>query len=233
MLVACWSVKGGSGTTVVAAALALLLARRPGGCLLADLAGDLPAALGLPDPEPGSPGVAEWMSAGADADALRRIEIEAAAGLALLPRGRAPWPRRDGDAPPAPPASGDGDRLVAALAGDVPHGVEGGRPVVADCGTPEGPAAEVAAAATLSLLVIRPCYLALRRAVNAPVRPSGIVLVEEKGRSLGPHDVEDVLGVPVRVVVPWDPSIARAVDAGLLSARVPRTLTGALRRAAA
>ena len=27
MLIACWSVKGGSGTTVVAAALALLLAR--------------------------------------------------------------------------------------------------------------------------------------------------------------------------------------------------------------
>ena len=27
MLIACWSVKGGSGTTVVAAALALILAR--------------------------------------------------------------------------------------------------------------------------------------------------------------------------------------------------------------
>ena len=56
MLIACWSAKGGAGTTVVTAALGLVLARRhPAGALLVDLAGDLPAALGLP-PEAGSTG---------------------------------------------------------------------------------------------------------------------------------------------------------------------------------
>nr|MBA2279690.1 hypothetical protein [Acidimicrobiia bacterium] len=48
MLISCWSTKGGSGTTVVAAALALVFARTTGDALLADLAGDQPAALGLP-----------------------------------------------------------------------------------------------------------------------------------------------------------------------------------------
>jgi hypothetical protein len=45
----CWSAKGGSGTTVVSAALSLVLShRRP--ALLVDLAGDAPAALGMPNP---------------------------------------------------------------------------------------------------------------------------------------------------------------------------------------
>ncbi len=63
MVTACWSLKGGSGTTVVAAGLALSIQRRIGRpVLLVDLAGDLPAALGLP--EPTGPGVAEWLAAG-------------------------------------------------------------------------------------------------------------------------------------------------------------------------
>jgi hypothetical protein len=84
----------------------------------------------------------------------------------------------------------------------------------------------------MSLLVLRPCYLALRRALAAPVRPSAVVVVEEPHRALDPTDIEDVLGVPVRAVVPWDPSISRCVDAGLLAARMPRLLVSALRTAA-
>ena len=61
MLVACWSSKGGAGTTVVAATLALLLSRQePAVAVLADLAGDAPVALGLPEPE--GPGLAEWLA---------------------------------------------------------------------------------------------------------------------------------------------------------------------------
>ena len=74
MLVACWSAKGGSGTTVVAAALGHVLARSsPDGALLADLGGDLPAVLGLP--EATAPGLADWLSAGDDVppDALQRL----------------------------------------------------------------------------------------------------------------------------------------------------------------
>lgn len=84
----------------------------------------------------------------------------------------------------------------------------------------------------MSLLVIRPCYLALRRALAAPIRPSGVVVVEDGARTLDAADVEDVLGVPVHAVVPWDAGVARAVDAGLLGARLPRSLASALRAAA-
>jgi hypothetical protein len=80
--------------------------------------------------------------------------------------------------------------------------------------------------------VLRPCYLAVRRALAAAVRPSAVVLIEEPDRSLQARDIEDVLGVPVRAVVPWDTAIARCVDAGLLRSRVPRSLASALRAAA-
>jgi len=124
-----------------------------------------------------------------------------------------------------PLAASGGERLAAALGGD--------RHVVVDCGPPgPGPGLAVAAAAGLSLLVLRPCYLALRRALAAPLRPSGVVLVRERERSLGRRDVEAVLGVPVRAEVAWDPAVARRVDAGLLAANLPRTLERALRRAA-
>lgn len=214
MLVACWSVKGGSGTTVVAAALGLVLASAaPCGASLVDLGGDLPAALGLPDP-PG-PGVAEWLAAdtGVAADALSRLELDVSSRLRLLPRGHAPL------------TAGGGERLAAALLGE--------RHVVVDCGPPGcGAGLAVAAASGLSLLVLRPCYLALRRALAAPVRPSGVILVNEPGRTLGRHDVEAVLGVPVRAEVAWDEAVARRVDAGLLAGSLPRALERALRRAA-
>lgn len=216
MLVACWSAKGGSGTTVVSVALAVLLARSSSsGALLADLGGDVPAVLGLADPS--GPGLGEWLTSGetVPADALSRLEIDGPAGLRVLPAGVT------GGSPPRRT-----EVLAAVLAADP-------RPVVADCGSgPCGTALAVAAAASVSLLVLRPCYLSLRRALQAPLRPSGIILVSEPGRSLGRRDVEDVLGVPVRAVVAIDPAVARAVDAGLLPSRLPRGLERALRHAA-
>ncbi len=230
MLIACWSPKGGTGTTVVSCGLALVLARsrpapsRPAAAsaLIADLSGDVPAVLGLPTPA--SPGLADWLAAGPDVpgEALARLEVDAGPGLRLLawggelargvrPRSGAAngarcWPR------PSPPADGV---------------------VVADCGSAaSGAALAVAAAAEVSLLVLRPCYLALRRALAAPIRPSAVVLVNEPGRALTRRDIEEVLGVPVRAEVDFDPSIARAVDAGLLAGRVPRSLEKALREAA-
>ncbi len=92
MLVSCWSAKGGSGTTVVAAALAAVHARRnPHGALLVDTGGDLPLALGLPELD--GPGLTEWLAAGAavPADALARLEVPVRPGLGLLPRGAGPW----------------------------------------------------------------------------------------------------------------------------------------------
>jgi MinD-like ATPase involved in chromosome partitioning or flagellar assembly len=215
MLVACWSSKGGAGTTVVATTLALLLSRRvERGALLVDLAGDGPAALGLPEPD--GPGVAGWLRAGADVppDALARLEEPAGGGLALLPRGT-------GDLDPT-----RADVLTTLLAADA-------RSVVVDCGTdPHGTALTVAAGATRSILVTRPCFLSLRRALTVPLRPSEVVLLTEAGRSLTRADVEDCTGAPVVAEVAVDPLVARAVDAGLLATRLPRGLAKELGRAA-
>lgn len=227
MLFACWSPKGGSGTTVVSCGLALVLARtqpRPqaGGVLLADLSGDVPAVLGLPTPA--TPGLVDWLAAGPDVPgtALGRLEVEAGPGLRLLAWGG----ELSAAAATAAAGAERGEALAEALAA-------GGRLVVADCGSAAGGAAlAVAAAADVSLLVLRPCYLALRRALAAPIRPTAVVLVAEPGRALTRRDIEDVLGVPVRAEVDYDPSIARAVDAGLLAGRVPRSLEKALREAA-
>jgi hypothetical protein len=218
VLISCWSAKGGAGTTVVAAALAVVLARSsPSGALLVDLAGDAPAVLGLPDP--GDPGLAGWLTAGADvpADALTRLELDVGSGLSLLPSGSASISGH----------SGRGDVLAGLLAADA-------RSVVADCGRLDRSEVSVALAsgATHSLLVTRACYLALRRASTTPVRPSGVILVTEPGRALGRSDVEQVVGAPVRAEIAVDPAIARAVDAGVLSARLPRGLERALRHAA-
>jgi hypothetical protein len=219
VLLACWSSKGGSGTTVVATALGLLLARREeAGARVADLTGDVPAVLGLP--VPAGPGLSDWLDAGPDVpdDALARLEIDAGRGLRVLPWCGAT--RRDR----AALAGGSGarfDALAVALGRDP-------RAVVVDCGRVDGAALGVAASASLSLLVIRPCFLALRRALDAPLRPSAVVLVVEEGRTLGRRDVEDVLGVPVLAEVRLEARVARAVDAGLLAGRLPRSLERAL-----
>jgi Mrp family chromosome partitioning ATPase len=212
----CWALKGGVGTTVVTAALGLTLHRAGHDVLLVDLAGDLPAALGLPEPD--GPGLTDWLAAGDDvpADGLGRIELTAAAGLAVLPRGSGPV--------------GPTSRVEALVTALDPR-----RSVVVDCGVLDGrepDRAVVAARGTHSLLVTRACYLALRRAADPPLRPSGVVLVTEPGRALDRDDVERVVGAPVRAEVALDPAVARAVDAGLLVSRLPRGLERSLRRAA-
>jgi hypothetical protein len=214
MVTVCWSPKGGSGTTVVAAALAVVLAQRHDGALVVDLAGDVPAALGMP--EPAGPGALDWLgTADAGPEALARLVRAGHGGLGVVPAGDrgARWP------------SERGADLVAALAAF-------DQPVVVDAGLLRAETHEIVARATTSLLVVRSCYLGLRRAVAAPVRPSGVILVREPGRSLGRADVEDVLGVPVVACIEQSVDVARAVDAGLLMARLPGTLQRGLRAAA-
>ena len=217
MVVCCWSVKGGAGTTVVATALAMVLARAaPEGALLVDLAGDAPAVAGLPD-DPDASGVTDWLREGplVPADGLARLEITVGRGLALLRRGRGPMVVERARA------------LAALLAADP-------RPVVVDAGLVSGDdvGSVIAVSAAESLLVTRPCFLAIRRALVAPVRPSAVVLVMEEGRALTARDVEAALGVPVRAEVSVTAQVARAVDAGVLMARLPRSLERELRHAA-
>lgn len=208
MLIACWSVKGGVGTTVVAASMAVAASHR-GPVLAVDLAGDLPACMGVA--EPTGPGVAEWLAAGPEVppDALHRMQEPVAVNLDVLAKGRGPQPARRAAA------------FVQLLAAT-------GSTVVVDCGRLDATntvAATVAAEADRSLLVTRLCYLGLRRAAHAPVRPSGVIVVREPGRSLTAADAERVVGVPVVAELAMDPAVGRAVDAGILAARLPRPLS--------
>ena len=210
MLVACWSSKGGAGTTVVAAALAVLLARRAAARRARRRPGRRRACRARAA-RPDGPGIAEWLAAGADvpADALGRLERPAGDGLAVLPRGR-------GD---LAPDRGRGARRAARHATP--------RPVVADCGTdPSGVALTVAAGATRSILVTRPCFLSLRRAWRCRCDPRRWCSSSEPGRALTRADVEDCVGAPVVAEVAVDPQVARAVDAGLLATRLPRASPG-------
>ncbi len=210
MLVCFWSPKGGSGTSVMAAAAALVLARDTDARIV-DLAGDQPAVLGLAhDPVPG---LLDWMRAGpgAPTDAIEHLAVDVVPRLTLLPAGYA-------HGTPASPESGAA--LAVALDADP-------RPGVCDLGRLDDPALQAfAEVAGPGIVVVRGCYLSLRRAVRHPaiVDAVGAILIEEHGRSLGAPDVEDVLGIPVVAAIPARTSIARAVDAGVLPNRLPDSL---------
>ncbi len=194
-----YSPKGGSCTTVTAAAQAVISASSKGDTtptVIVDLGGDMPAVLGVAEPD--SPGINEWLSEPCRlsvADLVASASI-VAPGLSLVHRGS---PFVEGR-----PRWGE----LAALLGE--------HEVVVDAGTGWLPP-EVTAAARETVLVTRPCYMSLRRAVRMP-RPSQVFAVDEPHRALGVDDIGHVLGVsPVRI--PWDTAISRAVDAGLLVRR--------------
>jgi hypothetical protein len=215
-LLAFWSPKGGSGTSVTAAACAIHAARRAGPVRLVDLCGDQPAILGLgAEPETGA---ADWLAAGptAPTDALDRLGVEVVPGLSLLPRGRTASVLEPAVAAEA------GAALAVAL--------RDGPLTIVDVGVPDSPVARaVLEVADVSMLVVRECYLALRRAAAAPLvgRSFGLVVLQEPGRALGPADVAQVLGRPVTARVPVRSAVARAVDAGVLPTRLPEPLARA------
>lgn len=204
MLIAYWAAKGGSGATVLAAAHALRGAA-DGPTALVDLAGDLPCVLGVPQNDTG---ISQWLAAGPQVppDALDRIATPIAVNLQLICRG----------------TDGLDDRRADVLAGLL---AATPRTVVVDCGTLPGPVGRaVARAADRSILVTRACYVAVRRQMDHDLAPTEIALVREANRSLDPSDLAAALGAPVRTTVRFDPSISRAVDAGLLRSRLPRVL---------
>jgi hypothetical protein len=208
-VILCWAAKGGSGATVVACALALGSARSETTTLI-DLSGDCATALGMD--EPTGPGVVDWLASPTAGPAdLARLAVTVRDAVRLIPRG-------DGAAPDDQWA-----RLATAIAGS--------GNVIIDAGTGHPPQA-LHDSAEQSLLVTRPCFIAIRRAQHLSIRPTGIVLIDEPGRSLTSRDVEHALGVPVAAEVRLDPAVARAVDAGLLIARLPKSLIISLRRAA-
>lgn len=198
----CWSVKGGTGTTVAVAASALH-ARTP--VTLVDLDGDLPAVLGVAEPD--GQGLSDWFDADVPGAAIADLAIAIGDRVRLIPRGV-------GDLPALSPDrwAAFGEWLASSRTD-----------VIIDAGTGAPPTALVdVTPSARRLLVTRACFLSLRRAARSPVRPDGVVLIDEPGRRLRPADVEHSVGAPVVVTISVDPAIARAVDAGLLAARLPR-----------
>lgn len=200
-MLACWSVKGGSGTTVFSAALALASAEKHGGATLVDFGGDAPAVLGIA--EPACRGVRDWLAAGTrDPGDLDRLRLAATSHLGLVPAGGA--------------TSFDDHSLV-----DLAHAVP--EHTIVDFGTLQPPEA-LRPLIRADWLVLRPCYLALRKAARLDRRPQGVVVVREPGRALTSRDIQSVVGAPVVGEVTVNESVARSVDAGLLSTRLPRRL---------
>jgi hypothetical protein len=207
MLQVCWSPKGGSGTSVVAAALAVQSAAAGHETLLVDLAGDQSAIFGVD----GGDGIGDWFAAADDVgpDALRWLEVDVGDRLRLLRTGRASAGRWSPERMAVAMALFEADLDLVVVDGGRQNG----------CGLP-------ARAATV--VVTRACYLGVRRVADAlgdraPRDRARIVVIEEPGRALSRRDIEAALG-GVDVVLPWDPAVARAVDAGLLASRVPRSL---------
>ena len=193
------SSKGGNGTTVVTASCALAeVAQRPR-AVLVDLCGDIPAVLGMA--EPVGPGVNDWLAENstADADTLLHCGTTIEGGLLVIHRGAElveGTPRWS---------------LLAATLATFPAAVfiDAGTRVIGD---------DLFHRAQRNILVTKPCYLSLRRATFLR-RPSHVVVTSESGRALTPKDVESVLAAPVMATIPFDPAVARAVDAGLFPAR--------------
>ncbi len=217
-----WSLhatKGGVGTSVVAAALAVELAKREPwttrhGVVLVDVGGDQGDILGIQTA--GRHGLVDWLCSAepVDVTALASLLVPVVPGLSLLPQGLSALDIRHDLDPQRI------NELVLGLGGEAS--------VVCDLGVvrgaPTAPQALIGAASDRRTLVIRPCYLALRRGADVPLTFDSVVEVFEDGRALRTLDVEAVIGQPVSARVRLDPGIARAVDSGTLSSRLPRAL---------
>ena len=217
MIIWYWSVKGGVGTSVVAAATAIRLASEDRETTLVDLTGDQPALLGMTvGAAPAEPGIGDWVAAGdgVAADAIGRLLEDVAPGLRLL---------RDGTQPALVDQAAGGEdqrsRLVLALEMLARIG-----PVVVDAGLDPFELRTDLAASHRPVCVLRSCYLALNRAQRTSGPYDWVVLVEEPGRALRVRDVSAAVGASSVKRVAWDPRVARSVDAGTIVSMLPPPL---------
>jgi Flp pilus assembly CpaE family ATPase len=227
MITTCWSVKGGSGTTVVSCALSMLAASRAPSAgaerrsvLTIDLGHDVASVLGVTASSPDGFGFADWLAAddSVEPTSLDRLISPVNSSLSLLSLG-----------PSVRMSVLTETRLDLALKWAEQQFVD----VVIDAGVAETDLARWCVAhAHRSLLVMRPCYLSLRRAIDSTLPAHGAVVVSTDGRTLDSHDVSSVLGIPVSAQLPFDPEIARLVDSGMFGQRLPRSVNR-LRRVAA
>jgi hypothetical protein len=206
MISALWSAKGGVGVTACSIAFAGVCARF-GQVTLVDLHGDAAVGVGM-SLSPEQQGISDWLAARdkVGSDALAALSISITDSLSIIPCGSIEITETDALF------------LLSALAQF--------SQVVIDVGnvTANNFAMSVAMHAQQSLMVTRPCYLSLHNALRVPFRASGLVYVGEPSRALHRGDIEDALGVSTAVHMPFDPAVARALDAGVLHSKIPRVV---------
>lgn len=193
-LIVMWAAKGGSGTTVTAAAAALHEAQP---VLLVDLDGDAAAVFGMRQHELG---IRAWLASDAEPDRLIEFTDRIDATTSLIQAGTA-------DPERGIHRSERLDELATWLKQQPCI-------VIVDSGTGL-PIPELHFAADRNVLVTRADYLALTAASRALLRPDEVFVVDEPGRALTHTDIEHALHAPIVGHVDVDPAIARAVDAGL------------------
>ena len=224
-MICVWSPKGGQGLSVTVAALALTHLRRQGASVaIVDLAGDQPALLGVEGSA--SVGVLDWLGSSASPQALGRTALDVIDGLTLIPRGGSPSVRpAPADAPEAarPARVSELWGAIDALADVVL--IDAGVPAAAPNAGCDGCLGRQAVlAAATNIVVLRACYLAVRRFGRLGLAADAIVFLREPWRALVAADLETSVGAPVIATVEIDPAVARANDSGTLTSRLPRCL---------
>ncbi len=203
------SPKGGCGTSVVAASLAIVSSSSTP-TLLVDLAGDQAAILGMPEPPIG---LSDWAS-GMTYREFDEIVSLCQDNLYLAPIGSFDFEILSVNA---------WSNLSRALSLKHSEGYN----IIVDLGRTDIPSA-LREIAESCYLVTRPCYLALRRAVDLETDFSGVIVVNEPDRVLTSRDVESVLKLKCIAEIPYTSEISRRVDSGLLKSRLPITLQSVL-----
>ncbi len=202
MITVIYAHKAGQGVTTITATIATLAALAGKRTLLVDTGTDLPAVLGITEPD--RPGLGDYLAN--PNVTLADIVTPISANLDLIHSGKT--------------ATTFDTSTYGLLTGGLGHYDS----VIIDT-TPN--AHQWTRHADARVLVTRPCYLALRNATGQR-RPDHLIVITEPGRALNPSDIEAVTDTPITATVPYDPAIARAVDAGTLTSRPPRNLTRAL-----
>lgn len=203
------SPKGGTGTSVVAASLAIVSSSSTP-TLLVDLAGDQAAILGLPQPPTG---LSDWAN-GMTYREFDEIISLCHDNLYLAPTGTFDFETLNANA---------WDKLLRALSLKHSEGCN----IIVDLGQADIPLA-LRKIVDTCYLVTRPCYLALRRAVDLETAFSGVIVVNEPDRVLTSRDVESVLKLKCVAEIPYTSEISRRVDSGLLKSRLPMALQSVL-----
>ena len=191
--------KGGQGTTTVAASLAVTAACCDRRVVLIDTGGDAASILNRP-PTPPADDLAEALRVTTAVDGIELVHLPA-------------------------------ERIDTNTVRTVSELPEDDATIIIDAGV--DPAVvrrfDRVRPRPQRVLVVRPCYLAVRRAAAVPYTPDHVVLVRERLRSLTPDDIERALALPV-TTVDHDPVLARAIDAGLLATHAHRRLGRPLRQ---